>query len=251
MRPDAGHDASGVESPLPLPVARSDVRQAERRRVPVLPKLHAGRRAGGQYRRRAARRNLELAKRCSECGGCTRPAGPARSISARAAAPRFRIRLWWREACCCTERRCAGCCPWSNGLTYFSRLPQQLSKAAQACAARLGTGADQRSAAGAASGSERIQQLVLGVVARPHALHDLRHRPLQHLERTAAGSNRSRTPDDTAGRIPRSRASGESSSFSFLAPRFAQHRALEQPQQVGARRARCRPTHQNAQLNDI
>ena len=39
MRPDAGHAAGGLEAPLPLPVARADVREAERRRIPVLPEL--------------------------------------------------------------------------------------------------------------------------------------------------------------------------------------------------------------------
>jgi len=39
-----------LEVSVPLFVARSDVREAQRRSVSVLPELHAGRRAGGQYR---------------------------------------------------------------------------------------------------------------------------------------------------------------------------------------------------------
>ena len=47
MRPDAGHAAERLETSLPLPVARRGLRQAEWRRVPVLPELHAGRQAAG------------------------------------------------------------------------------------------------------------------------------------------------------------------------------------------------------------
>ena len=49
-----------LEAPLPLPVARPHVRQAERRCVPLLPELHAGWRACGQYRRAAAGGHLEF-----------------------------------------------------------------------------------------------------------------------------------------------------------------------------------------------
>ena len=59
MRPDAGHASRRLEAPLPLPMARADVRQAERRCVPLLPKLHAGWRAGGQDRGAAADGHLE------------------------------------------------------------------------------------------------------------------------------------------------------------------------------------------------
>ena len=50
MRPDAGHARGRLEAPVPLLVARPDVRQAKRRCVPVLPELHAGWRAAGQPR---------------------------------------------------------------------------------------------------------------------------------------------------------------------------------------------------------
>ena len=56
-------------STLPLPVARADVREAERRRVSVLPELHAGRRTAGRESDEAPlERDLEFARRCSGCG---------------------------------------------------------------------------------------------------------------------------------------------------------------------------------------
>ena len=43
MRPDARARRGGLEASVPLPLARADVREAQRRRVSVLPELHAGR----------------------------------------------------------------------------------------------------------------------------------------------------------------------------------------------------------------
>ena len=41
--------ARRLEAPLPLPMARPDVREAQRRRLPLLPELHARRRTGRQH----------------------------------------------------------------------------------------------------------------------------------------------------------------------------------------------------------
>src|SRR5688572_4968211 len=49
-----------METPLPLPVARSDVHQAERRCLSLLPELHAGRRARRAHSGSAAAPDLEL-----------------------------------------------------------------------------------------------------------------------------------------------------------------------------------------------
>jgi hypothetical protein len=59
MRPEARPRGGGLEASLPLFVARPDVREAERRRVSVLPELHAGWRAAGQHRGAAAGEHLE------------------------------------------------------------------------------------------------------------------------------------------------------------------------------------------------
>ena len=71
MRPDRGHAAGGLEASLPLSLARSDVREAQRRRVSVLPELHARRRAGGQRGHGNRWTRSGTASRCSTCGGCT------------------------------------------------------------------------------------------------------------------------------------------------------------------------------------
>ena len=41
MRPDRGHAAGGLDASLPLSLARPDVRETQRRRVSLLPELHA------------------------------------------------------------------------------------------------------------------------------------------------------------------------------------------------------------------
>jgi len=60
MRPGAGHDAGDWKHPC-LPLARPHVRETQRRRLSLLPELHAGRQAGGKPRLAIDRGDLELA----------------------------------------------------------------------------------------------------------------------------------------------------------------------------------------------
>ena len=59
MRPDRGHAAGGLDASLSLSLARPDVHQAQWRRISLLPKLHARRRAGRQRGHAIARPDLE------------------------------------------------------------------------------------------------------------------------------------------------------------------------------------------------
>ncbi len=73
LQPEARHAAAGLETSLPLLVARSNVCEAQRRRLPLLPELHAGWRTGGQHRDREPACNLEFGCDApdarSACGG--------------------------------------------------------------------------------------------------------------------------------------------------------------------------------------
>ena len=83
-----------MEASVPLSLARADVREAQRRRVSVLPKLHAwtASRSATWARRRSKRSGT--ASQCSACGVCIRPDGRVRSTSAPSAARRFHTRRW-------------------------------------------------------------------------------------------------------------------------------------------------------------
>ena len=84
-----------LEASLPLPLARPHVRQAERRRLPLLPELHAGRRAARQPRNEQSLvADLERRRHAAKCAGCTPPAAAAKWISAPAAAPPSRTPRW-------------------------------------------------------------------------------------------------------------------------------------------------------------
>ena len=60
MHPDARHDRRRLETSLPLPLARPAVRQAQWRRLPMLPELHAGGQSGGPRGGPALGADLEL-----------------------------------------------------------------------------------------------------------------------------------------------------------------------------------------------
>ena len=69
-QPDAARRwtcGGGLEASVPLLVARPDVREAEWRRVSLLPELYAGRRAAGEYRRASPWKTSGIRKRCSAC----------------------------------------------------------------------------------------------------------------------------------------------------------------------------------------
>src|SRR5712691_1813531 len=55
-----------MEASLPLSLARPDVREAQRRRLSVLPELHAGRKARWKDRLSAARRDLERRRNAAD-----------------------------------------------------------------------------------------------------------------------------------------------------------------------------------------
>ena len=65
---------AGLETSLPLSLARTHVREALRRCVSVLPKLHAGWPAGGKHRSAAADRNLELGRDAADAAAACREA---------------------------------------------------------------------------------------------------------------------------------------------------------------------------------
>ncbi len=105
----------GLETSLPLFVARPDVREAEWRRISVLPELHAGWRPGGEHRRPRACPRSGIRTRCSACASCMFRGAPARSMCVRAVARPFLAERWWREVCCCMDARCESCCRWWSG----------------------------------------------------------------------------------------------------------------------------------------
>ena len=94
MRPDAGHTADEWKHPChylwrgPMYVKQNgDV-------YPCCQSYMLDGEPRGQHRRAAAGRDLEFGARCRRCARCTRPGAAAKSTSARAAAPPFRIRRW-------------------------------------------------------------------------------------------------------------------------------------------------------------
>jgi len=114
--PPGGPRGRRLEVSLPLPVARADVREAERRRLSLLPELHAGRATGGSL---ASSQSIHEIWNSGEMQRMRRlhAEGRAGEIeSVRVAAPRFRTRCWWWGAWPCTAARCGGCCRRLSGL---------------------------------------------------------------------------------------------------------------------------------------
>ncbi len=86
-QPDAarcGARRRRLEAPVPLPLARSGVRETERRRLPLLPELHAGRQAARHRRAAAAGRDLERTGDAADappsCHGARRRGGHLRAL---------------------------------------------------------------------------------------------------------------------------------------------------------------------------
>ena len=80
----------------------------------------------GDLRSQIAGGDFQLGCHAGFAAACTRKGEARRSICARAAARRFRIRCWWPEACCCMANGCAALCRLVERLIYGRKLPKQL-----------------------------------------------------------------------------------------------------------------------------
>ena len=73
-----------------------------------------------------AAEDLEFGRDAAHAPRCMRQAGQARSTSARAAAPRFRIRALVAGSLLLHGRTVRRLLPWMERLVYFSKLPRSL-----------------------------------------------------------------------------------------------------------------------------